>query len=54
MKRLHFFLPVIAMTFALCCTSCSKDDEDDEMSEFVESVVEQLGSDEDYESFFGE
>ena len=31
MKRLHFFLPVIAMTFALCCTSCSKDDEDDEI-----------------------
>lgn len=32
----------------------SEDDEDDEMSEFVESVVEQLGSDEDYEIFFGE
>ena len=27
MKRLHFFLPVMVMTFALCCVSCSEDDE---------------------------
>ena len=32
----------------------SEDDEDDEMTEFLKSAVEQLGSDEDYEIFFGE
>lgn len=30
MKRLHFFLPVMAIAFALCCTSCSKDDDEDD------------------------
>ena len=28
MKRLHFFLSVMAMAFALCCVSCSKDDDE--------------------------
>lgn len=32
----------------------SEDDEDDEMTDFVKSAVEQLGSDEDYEIFFGD
>ena len=32
----------------------SEDDEDDEMTECFKSVVEQLGSDEDYEIFFGD